>query len=73
MNMSWQGFSTAMPKTPLLPSVTLLALSLSGCSMYMGDHKVIVEVGEELQMHKPLSELPPTIPRLFPDHKDAAI
>ena len=41
--------------------------------MYMGDHKVIVEVGEELQMHKPLSELPPTIPRLFPDHKDAAI
>ena len=43
MNMSWQGFSTAMPKTPLLPSVTLLALSLSGCSMYMGDHKVIVE------------------------------
>jgi len=42
MNMSWQGFSMAMPKTPLLPSVTLLALFLSGCSMYMGDHKVVV-------------------------------
>ena len=69
MNMSWQSLKIVR-MIFLLPALLTL---LSGCTTYMGDHKVIVEVGEELQMHKPLSELPPTIPRLFPDHKDAAI
>jgi len=69
MNTSWQSLKIVR-MIFLLPALLTL---LSGCTTYMGDHKVIVEVGEELQMHKPLSELPPTIPRLFPDHKDAAI
>jgi len=69
MNTSWQSLKIVR-MIFLLPALLTL---LSGCTTYMGDHKVIVEVGEELQMHKPLNELPPTIPRLFPDHKDAAI
>jgi len=49
----------------------------TGCSVNYYDRVIVegdsqVAVGEELQMHKPLDQLPSHIPR-FPDRKDAAI
>jgi len=65
MNMSWQGFSTAMPKTPLLPSVTLLALLLlSGCNDILIREAVI-------EMKVPAS--PGNKGMSFPDHARDAI
>ena len=63
--MSWQGFSTAMPKTPLLPSVTLLALLLlSGCNDILIREAVI-------EMKVPAS--PGNKGMSFPDHARDAI
>jgi len=65
MNTSWQGFSTAMPKTPLLPSVTLLALLLlSGCNDILIREAVI-------EMKVPAS--PGNKGMSFPDHARDAI
>ena len=73
MNMRQQVFNTW--RSPLL--VSLLSLLLSGCNLVLIE-RAVVEVGEELQIPTPLSELPATIPELpsyrrFPDREGAAI
>ena len=74
MNMSSQVFNARRQRHHLLPIVVSLTALLSGCSVYMGDHKAVYEQ-EAYADHGGLPEQEIVIrkPHWMPDHSGDSI